>query len=113
MKDDKVKTATQALRKLQDRSIPILGSMISEASRLKKIKNTLNEVAASQKELIDGYLKNSLTLAVSRILLTRLERLAENYNAFFKNIGLNVLLSAFAAAFMNAETALSNCSKLA
>lgn len=90
LKDESIKTAGQALRKLQEKKNPVLGSLVSEASRLKKIKTKLNDVAASQKELIDAYLRDSLTLATSQILLERLERLAENYNAFFKNIGTTI-----------------------
>lgn len=88
LKDDSVKTAGQALRKMQEKNIPILGALVSEASKLKKIKTKLYDVTASQKELIDAYLRDSLLLATSRILLSRLERLSENYNAFFKNIGI-------------------------
>lgn len=90
LKDDSVKTATQALRKLQEKNIPILGSLVSEANKLKKIKTKLYDVALSQKELIDTYLRNSLLLATSRVLLGRLEQLAENYNAFFKNISIMI-----------------------
>ena len=90
LKDESVKTAGQAVRKLQEKNIPILGSLVSQANRLKRIKTTLYNVTASQKELIDDYLRDSLTLAISRILLSRVERLVENYNAFFKNIGVMI-----------------------
>ena len=90
LKDESVKTAGQAVRKLQEKTIPVLGNLVSQANRLKKIKVTLFNVTASQKELIDDYLRDSLTLAICRTLLTRLERLVENYNAFFKNLGVMI-----------------------
>ncbi len=90
-KDTKVKDASQALRKLREKQIPVLSSLTSEANKIKKIKIKLQDVADSQQELISGFLRNSLDLAVSQILLERLERLAENYSAFFKNIDTMIL----------------------
>lgn len=90
VKDETVKTASQAIRKMQEKNIPILGSLVSEANKIKKIKTKLTDVTDTQRELITTFLRDSLTLATSRMLLERLERLVENYNAFFKNIGIMI-----------------------
>ena len=89
-KDTDIKTAGQALRKMQEKQIPLLGSLVSEAKQIKKVKTKLQDVAASQKDLVDLYLKSSIALAVSRILVERLDRLSENYNIFFKNIDVMI-----------------------
>lgn len=90
VKEPEVQTAGQALRNMQEKTIPILGSLVSEGRRLSKLKNQLGASVSSQKEFVDEYLRSSLTLATSKILLTRLERLAENYGFFFKNIELMI-----------------------
>ena len=85
-KTEGIQTPQQALRNLQDKRIPVIGALVSDSSRLKFMRMRLQSVSESQRSLIDQYLHEGLTLAVCRILLDRVEDMAENYSIFFQNI---------------------------
>lgn len=85
-KEDETQTAQAALENIKDRKIPVVGALVSDARRIKKLKSRLYEVVTVQQGLITNYLEKSLRLAVYRILLKRMIRLAENYAAFFSSV---------------------------
>lgn len=90
-KEPGTQTPAEALRKIEDKQIPILSAFTSDAKKFKSVKTQLQTRTKAQTGLITQYLTDSLDLAVSRILLERTEALAENYSIFFKNIGTMIL----------------------
>lgn len=82
-----IETPQQALNNLRNKRVPVLGALISDASRLKHLRAKLQTMAESQRSIITQYLREGLTLGVYRILLSRFESLAENYSIFFQNVG--------------------------
>ena len=80
-------TPLQALDNLNKKKIPILGSIGSDADKIKKLKTKIQQDTQKQQTLIKDFLIDSLDKAVCEILRNRIEALAENYAVFFKNIG--------------------------
>jgi len=91
IKESGTQTAGDALQRMQEKQIPVLSALSSEASKIKKIKIKFRDTAATQCDNITQYLKQGLELAACQILLKRFEQLAENYRVFFQSIGTMIL----------------------
>ena len=89
--DDKISTPAQALAAAEKKKIPILGALISDATRIDPIEDEFQKKVNRWVKAINEYLESGLTLTISKILLNRLERLAENYSVFFSNIEAMIL----------------------
>lgn len=85
-KEEKIQTATVALKLKQKKQIPVLSAIVGDASSIKKIKIRLQGMADSQSETITQYLTQTLEMGALRILITRVKALAENYRIFFQGI---------------------------
>ncbi len=85
--EEETQTASEALQKVKDTQIPLLGVLKGNNARINRIKMKLTSSANSYQSTVTKYLQNQLEYAVYQILLERLEKLAENYAIFFRGIG--------------------------
>lgn len=74
------------LQRIKKKQIPIISALTSDASKLTTLREDFRSNVQTQVENICTYVTEGLKLSVSRILLTRFERLAENYATFFRSI---------------------------
>lgn len=88
--DDKTEdcqTPVEALQNIKQRQNFIAKIFHMDALSIEGVRDELKGRAKSQANKITEYLKDSIELYASRILLKRIEMLAENYRIFFQSIG--------------------------
>ncbi|MER2080361.1 MAG: tubulin-like doman-containing protein [Ruminococcus sp.] len=85
-KKPKTQHADDIVKELHEKRLPILGHAFNESGKLTRLRIKFEEAVTGQLDAITEYLKTSLMLSACRILLKRMEMLADNYYLFFQTL---------------------------